>query len=83
MYVGSRKNTKSTLAAGDNISLRVKFTGRKINYAKEYGLKFGDYVECYDPSRQARSNNVMKKWTNLCIALYPSGNLGGSCIFGT
>jgi len=80
-YVVSRKNARSTLAAGNNVSPRVKFTGRKIDYAKEYGLKFGDYVECYDPTAQARSNDVTKKRTNSCIALYPSGNLNGSWIF--
>ena len=77
----SRKNARSTLAAGNNVCPRVKFTGRKIDYAKEYGLKFGDYVECYDPTAQARSNDVTKKRTNSCIALYPSGNLNGSWIF--
>jgi hypothetical protein len=36
-YVVSRKNARSTLAAGDNVCPRVKFTGRKIDYTKEYG----------------------------------------------
>ena len=37
-YVVSRKNVRSTLAAGNNVCPRVKFAGRKIDYAKEYGL---------------------------------------------
>ena len=51
-YVVSRKNVRSTLAAGNNVCPRVKFTGRKIDYAKEYGLKSGEYMECYDPTAQ-------------------------------
>jgi hypothetical protein len=79
-YVVSRLNTRRTSALNDNVCPRVKFTGSKIDYAKEYCLGFGDYVESYDPKAEKASNNVLVERTEPCIALYPSGNLNGSWV---
>ena len=77
-YVVCRINTRRTTALNDNVAPRIKFTGRKINFKKEYALGFGDYVEAYDPS--VVSNRVQEKRTQPCIALYPSTNINGSWI---
>jgi hypothetical protein len=65
----------------DNVAPRVKFTGVRGDYHKEYGLSFGDYAEVYDPKAQQESNNVQMPRTEPCIALYPSANRNGSWIF--
>ena len=79
-YVVSRINTRRTTASSDNVSPRVKFTGRKILY-REFQLGFGDYVEAYNPTAEKKSNNIRMERTEPCIALYPSANLNGSWIF--
>jgi len=48
-YAVSRLNTRRTTALTDNVCPRVRFTARKVNYEKEFGLCFGDYVEVYNP----------------------------------
>jgi len=80
-YVVSRINTRRTTGLSTNVSPRVRFTGQRIDYVKEYALGFGDYVEVYDPKSHAKSNNIRMERTEPCIALYPSGNLNGSWIF--
>jgi hypothetical protein len=77
-YVVNRLNTRRTSALNDNVCPRSKFTGRKIDYKREFMLGFGDYVEAYDP--KARSN-TMDARTEPCIALYPAANISGSWIF--
>jgi hypothetical protein len=79
-YVISRMNTRRTTALNDNVCPRVKFTGMKIDYEKEYCLGFGDYVESYYPRAEKASNNVLVERTEPCIALYPSGNMNGSWV---
>jgi hypothetical protein len=76
-YVVNRLNTRRATSLADNVCPRTKLTGCKINYAREYLLGFGDYVECYDP--KVRSNS-MKARTEPCIALYPSANISGSWV---
>jgi hypothetical protein len=72
-YVVNRLNTRRTSALNDNVCPRSKFTGRKIDYKREFMLGFGDYIEAYDP--KARSN-TMDARTEPCIALvYPAANI--------
>jgi hypothetical protein len=77
-YVVNRMNTRRTSALNDNVCPRTRFTGRKIDYKREFMLGFGDYVETYDP--KVRSNS-MRERTEPCIALYPAANVSGSWIF--
>lgn len=79
MYATSRINTRRTSASSSNAAPRVSFTGRKINYKKEFSIGFGDYCECTDP--KAVSNNAQHDRTEPCIALYPTANATGAWIF--
>ena len=45
-----RISTRFMIDLNDNVAPRVKFTGRKNKFEKEYALGFGDYVEAYDPT---------------------------------
>ena len=74
-YVVKRLNSQPS-SFGDRRSPRVKTTGRKIPFDKEYSLGFGDYVEARDPS--VKSNDAETSRTNSAIALWPTGNLTGS-----
>jgi hypothetical protein len=65
-YVVNRMNTRRTTALSDNVCPRAKFTGKKIDYGKEFSLGFGDYVEAYDP--KVRSDSMQER-TEPCIAL--------------
>jgi len=80
-YVVSRINLKQTQALNDNLAPRVKFTGVQPDFNKEYGLSFGNYVECYDPKSHQESNNILMPRTEPCIPLYPSANCKGSWMF--
>ena len=76
-YVVNRMNTRRTTALSDNVCPRTKFTGKKIDYEREFLLGFGDYVEAYDPKV---TSNSMQGRTEPCIALYPAANVSGSWI---
>jgi Reverse transcriptase (RNA-dependent DNA polymerase). len=76
-YVVNRMNTRRTTALSDNVCPRAKFTGKKIDYTREFSLGFGDYVEAYDP--KVRSNSMQER-TEPCIALYPAANMSGSWV---
>ena len=78
-YATSRMNVKRTSALSDNVCPRVKFTGRKLNYAREFGISFGDYVEVYNP--RVVSNKAVSPRTEPAIALYPVGNSANSWVF--
>jgi len=80
LYAVSRMNLKSTEGLASNESPRVRFTGVKPDYSKEFGLAFGDYVEAYNPRCEGKSNDVTTPRTEPCIALYPSANRNGSWI---
>jgi hypothetical protein len=73
-------NVRRTSALTDNVCPRVRFTGVKVDFKKEFGLAFGDYVEAYNPRAEKRSNDIMMERTEPCIALYPSANKNGSWI---
>ena len=73
-YCVSRINVM-TGTSGGNVSPRVKLTGRKVNYTKEFALKFGDYVEARNPEVVS---NSMQPRTQACIALYPTTSLNGA-----
>lgn len=77
-YCVSRINTRRTRALMKNVCPRVRLTGRKVNYRKEYGLGFGDYVEVKTNSDRS---NTQDKRSEPCIALYPAMNLAASWVF--
>ncbi len=77
-YAVNRINTRRSSGDVSAVCPRVKLTGKKVNYKREFTLSFGDYVECYDPSSRG---NTTKERTNSCIALYPCGNITGSWHF--
>ena len=58
-YSVSRINVRRTSAHNNNICPRVRFTGKKIMFKREFQCGFGDYVEAYDPKvRSNTSQNV-------------------------
>ena len=65
-YATRRKNARKIKALNDNVAPRVRFTGLEIDYAEEYGVGFGDYVEAYCPKVQ--SNIIYPKQS--CVYLY-------------
>jgi Reverse transcriptase (RNA-dependent DNA polymerase) len=79
-FTVSRLNTRRTKGLPDNVCPRVKFTGRKVLYKREYGLAFGDYVEAYNPRAKLKSSDVQTMRTKPCVALYPSANINGSWV---
>lgn len=54
---------------------KVLFTGRPINFKKEFSLAFGDYMEVYKGTF-----NMMVDRSTACIALCPTNNAAGSWI---
>jgi hypothetical protein len=74
-YVVSRLNIRRTTALSENVCPRVLFTGMPVNYAKELGLAFGDYVESYEGT-----TNTSKARSSACIALYPTANATGAWV---
>jgi hypothetical protein len=74
-YIIKRLNCQPT-GAHVHMSPRVFMTGVKIDFAKEYLLGFGDYVETRNPA--VRSNDAEQPRTQSAIALYPVGNHVGS-----
>ena len=77
-YAVNRINTRRSSGSISTECPWVKFTGKKVNYKREFTLSFGDCVECYDPTSRG---NSMKERTNSCIALHPCGNISGSWHF--
>jgi len=71
----SRINVQTTSSLTSNWCPRVRLTGRKVDFKKEYSLTFGDYVEARNP--QVVSNTMTPR-TDPCIALYPTLNVNGS-----
>jgi hypothetical protein len=55
------------------------FTGRKVDYAKQLRISFGDYAECKNPNR--KPINGPKPRSDPCIALLPTLNQQGSYVF--
>jgi len=77
-YAVNRINVRRTTSLTDNRAPRVLFTGRRIDFKKEFKAGFGDYVEAYNPKVQ--SNAIDQPRTQACIALHPSANVVGSWI---
>ena len=78
-YCVSRINIRAGAgSSGGNTCPRVKLTGRRVNYKKEFALKFGDYVEVKDPKV---ISNSMSPRTSPAIALYPTASINGSWKF--
>jgi len=71
----SRLNVQTTSSLVGTWSPRVRMTGRKVDFKKEYALTFGEYVEARNP--QVISNSMAPR-TDPCIALYPTLNVNGS-----
>jgi hypothetical protein len=77
-YAVGRMNLRSTDMLISIEYPRVRFTGKRPDYASELGLAFGDYVEAYKPNAHAKSNDIFTSKTEPCIALYPVMNMNGS-----
>ena len=75
-YCVSRINVRTTSALMGQECPRVRLTGRKMDYKKEFKLAFGDYVEARDPD--VTSNNITHMRTQPCIALYPTPSINGA-----
>ena len=75
-YSNTRLNTRRTKGVNTNVCARVRFNGLKVNYRREYGLAFGDYVEARNA--KAKSNRVEDERSVPCIALYPAVNYASS-----
>jgi hypothetical protein len=72
-YSVSRVNTRRTPAIEGNMCPKVLFTGRPLDFKKEFGLAFGDYVEAYEGT-----TNCMTDRSTACIALSPTNNSTGA-----
>jgi len=73
-----RINVMTTSSLTGNWCPRVRMTGRKVDFKREYALTFGEYVEARDPKVVS---NSMAHRTDPCIALYPTLNANGSWKF--
>ena len=77
LYAVNRLNMRrSASSQGDVSAPKVRFTGRKPDFNKEFGIGFGDYVECYKPGVVSR--DALADRSEPCIALYPLNNGSGS-----
>ena len=74
-----RLNTQRTSSLLGNESPRVRLTGRRVDYKREYALTFGDYCEVRKPN--VILNNITHERTEPAIALYPTLNMNGSWKF--
>ena len=70
-----RINVMTTSSLTGNWCPRVRLTGRKVDFRKEYALTFGEYVEARNPKVVS---NSMAPRTEPCLALYPTLNANGS-----
>ena len=91
-YATKRLNIRGTKANNSLVAPKVAFTGRKVDYARELSIGFGDYVECTVPpprtrgkkgvpGTQGKRNDPLISRTHPCIALYPVGNQHDSWCF--
>jgi hypothetical protein len=71
----SHLNACRTTALGGNVCPKVLFTGRPLEFKKEFRLAFGDYVEAYEGT----TNRMMDR-SMACIALSPANNSVGAWI---
>ena len=68
-YAVSRLNARRTTSLEGNVCPRVLFTGRPLEFKKEFWLAFGDYVEAYEGT-----TNTMTARSMACITLCPANN---------
>lgn len=78
-FVVSRRNVMPSVSNSARECPRVLFTGRRVDFAKEFQLGFLDYCEVYVSG--VKSNDVTKARTVPCLSLYPTGNANGSWVF--
>ena len=78
-YSVSRYNCRGGTGEHPLVSPKVAMTGRKPSMKKEYGLQFGEYVECYNLT--GNTNNALRDRTDPSIALHPTGNANESWTF--
>ena len=71
-YTIKRLNSQPSGASANRLAPRVRMSGVKVDFVKEYRVGFGDYVEARDPS--VNSNDVEASRTDSAIALWPTGN---------
>ncbi len=71
----SRLNSRRTTSLEGNVCPRVLFTGRPLEFKKEFRLAFGDYVEAYEGT-----TNTMTARSTACIALCPANNSTGAWV---
>jgi hypothetical protein len=78
-FAVNRLNMRCAQSSSHGVAApRVKFTGRKPSFKKEFSISFGDYLECYKPG--VKSNDALKERSDPCLALYPTGNASGSWV---
>ena len=74
----NRINLVPTSTMPEVISPREAFNGMRLDYKRDLGLKFGQYVEVHE---QYQVTNTMATRTRPAIALCPKGNRQGSWNF--
>jgi hypothetical protein len=74
-YVVSRLNARRTTSIEGNMCPKVLFTGRPLEFKKEFRLAFGDYVEAYEGT-----TNTMTARSTACVALCPTNNSTGAWV---
>jgi hypothetical protein len=74
-YAVSRLNARRTTSLEGNVCPKVLFTGRPLEFKKEFGLASGDYVEAYEGT-----TNTMTERSTTCIALCPANNSTGAWV---
>ena len=77
-YANGRLNSIPSMTLERAETPREIFWGTQLDYFKDLGLGFGDYVEVFDPDH---ADNSLRNRTVPAIALYPSGNAQGSWRF--
>ena len=77
-YCVCRLNVRRTKALQNNVCARVRFTGQRVNYKREFALGFGDFVQAKDPKAVSNSSDQRSE---SCVALYPATNFTGSWVF--
>ena len=78
-YSIARLNVRRTTTIASLECPRVRFTGRKINFKKEFDLQFGEYCEL--PIDKKNLSGPLALRTESAIALYPIANANNSWCF--
>jgi hypothetical protein len=74
LFCVSRLNMQLSRVSVNRTCPLEKFTGRKINAARDLRVRFGDYIQ----ATVSDNDNKMRSRIHGCIALLPTGNLTGS-----